>query len=315
MFCFVDGTDPGDKKTADSRKQRAFAIIALNLSRSCRDCLRHLNSRDPKEAWGAVLARFEQTSAATKMALLDSLLGLRCGNSVLDYVSKFNEYVNRLTSMEETLGKDLKVAIFLRGLPTKYQYLVSMIKVREKLPEVDEVIRLVFLETQAGTDVPGGEALTVNTVQCTHWIHEPAKCWWLHPELTPICHNCRQRGHLRRNCPNGKGGAIDSQTMTATTNSVKQGYTDKAYKLRDNKVGHACVYVDTLGQHFPLSRSWLDEVRSHTLPSNKQPLTRRKAHSVSCGSPSNPTWAKRIWTMKILVLGLNFKLAFWICSH
>jgi hypothetical protein len=160
MFCFVNGTDPGNKKTADSRKQRAFAIIALNLSRSCRDCLRHLNSHDPKEAWDAVLSRFEQTSAATKMAVLDSLLGLRCGNSVLDCVSKFNEYVNRLTIIEETLGKDLKVAI----------------------------------------------------------------------SLTPICHNCRQRGHLRRNCPNGKRGAIDKQTMTATTNYVKQDYTDDGFE-------------------------------------------------------------------------------------
>jgi hypothetical protein len=113
MYCFIDGSEQalGDKKTLDYRKQRAYAIIALNLSRSCRDCLRHVVSRDPKEAWEAVLARFEQTSASTKMAVLDTLLGLRCGSSMLDYVSKYNECVSRLTSMGETLGKDLKVAI------------------------------------------------------------------------------------------------------------------------------------------------------------------------------------------------------------
>jgi hypothetical protein len=48
MYCFIEGTDTGEKKTADYRKQRAFALIALNLSRCCRDCLRHLDSRDPK---------------------------------------------------------------------------------------------------------------------------------------------------------------------------------------------------------------------------------------------------------------------------
>jgi hypothetical protein len=127
MWCFIKREDMGDKKTQEFRKQRAFAIIALNLSRSCRDCLRHLASRDPKEACHSVLARFEQTSAATKMAVLDSMLTLRCKESILDYVSAFNECVARLESMDEKLGKDLRIAILLRGLPPSYGYLVSTI--------------------------------------------------------------------------------------------------------------------------------------------------------------------------------------------
>ena len=57
LYCFVEGTDPGDKKTTDQlqRRQKAFAIIALNLSRSCRDCFSHLESKDLKEAWEAAL--------------------------------------------------------------------------------------------------------------------------------------------------------------------------------------------------------------------------------------------------------------------
>jgi hypothetical protein len=146
MWCFIEGTDSGDKKTSDQRKQRAFAIIALNLSRSCRDCLRGMDTKDRKEAWDAVLSRFEQTTPATKMAVLDALLNMRCGSSVLEYVSAFNGHVARLSSMDKRLGKDLKDAMFLRGLPMRY-YLVSSIKVREKLPELEEVVQLVLIES------------------------------------------------------------------------------------------------------------------------------------------------------------------------
>jgi hypothetical protein len=89
LWGFVDGTDSGDKKSADSRRQKAYAVIALNLSHSCRDCLRSLDSQDPKEAWGAVIARFDKPSASAKMALLDSVLNLRVTGTVLEYISSF----------------------------------------------------------------------------------------------------------------------------------------------------------------------------------------------------------------------------------
>jgi hypothetical protein len=220
MWCFIEGEDLGEKKTVENRKQRAFAYIALNLSTSCRDCLRHLGSRDPKEAWKAVLARFERTTAASKMAVLDSLLNLRCGDSNLDYISQFNEYVNRLTSMEEKLGRDLKIAILLRGLPQRYDYLVGMIKVRENLPELEEVIQLISLEHQADSG-PRLRAYTADAFKCDHRNHEVSRCWKLHPELAPICNMCRQRGHLQKRCPSRKG-AVERPVEQTTANYVKQ---------------------------------------------------------------------------------------------
>jgi len=217
MWCFIEGSEPSDKKTSEQKRQRAFAIIALNLSRSCRDCLRTMETTDPKEAWDAVMSRFEQSSAATKMAVLDALLNLRCGSSVLDYVSAFNKHVSRLTSMNEQLGKDLKVAIFLRCLPPKYTYLVSTVKVQERLPEVEEVIQLVFLESQADTADTDGETYEVGRVrtyaaervQCEHRNHDQSRCWKLHPELAPVCHRCKKRGHFQKYCPSASGDAIE----------------------------------------------------------------------------------------------------------
>lgn len=56
MWCFIEGSEPSDKKTSEQKRQRAFAIIALNLSRLCRDCLRTMETTDPKEAWDAVMS-------------------------------------------------------------------------------------------------------------------------------------------------------------------------------------------------------------------------------------------------------------------
>ena len=134
---------------------------------------------------------------------------------MLDYVSRYNECVNRLASMGEKLGKDLKVAIFLRGLPPRYQYLASNIKVREKLPEVEEVINLVFMESQSDTTGSGVKTYVAEKPKCLHRNHEPSRCWVVHPELAPVCHNCGKRGHVRRDCPHRKGGALKHEAATA----------------------------------------------------------------------------------------------------
>jgi len=83
LWCLVDpdideAEDTGDKKTLSSRTQKAFALVALNLTRACRDVVRGLKTRDPRVAWKAILERFERVTPVTKMALLDLnlLLGL-----------------------------------------------------------------------------------------------------------------------------------------------------------------------------------------------------------------------------------------------
>jgi hypothetical protein len=147
------------------------------------------------------------------MAVLDSLLNIRCGDSVLDYISQFNEFTTRLTSMDEKLGRDLKIAILLRGLPPRYKYLVSMIKVRDKSPELEEVVQLVLMESQTECTefgMPGGQAHSAETVRCDHRNHDPSRCWKLHPELAPRCSICRQRGHTQRRCPHRRGDAVES---------------------------------------------------------------------------------------------------------
>jgi hypothetical protein len=117
--------------------------------------------------------------------------------------------------MDEKLGRDLKIAILLRGLPPRYQYLVSMIKVRDKSPELEEVVQLILMGSQTEYtkfEMPGGQVNvhSAETVCCDHQNHDPSRCWKPHPELVPRCSICRQRGHTQQRCPHRRGDAVES---------------------------------------------------------------------------------------------------------
>jgi hypothetical protein len=95
-----------------------------------------------------MVAQFDKPSGSAKMALLNSLLNLRCAESLMDYGSSYNVLVGRLKAMGEDFGKDLLVAVFFRGLPQTYGYLVAMLKLRATLPPVEEVIAMVIMHSQ-----------------------------------------------------------------------------------------------------------------------------------------------------------------------
>jgi hypothetical protein len=117
--------------------------------------------------------------------------------------------------MDEKLGRDQKIAILLRGLPPRYKYLVSMIKVQDKSPELEEVVQLILMESQNSneyteSEMPGGQVHSADTVCCDHRNHDPLRCWKLHPELAPWCSICKQQGHTQRRCPHRRGDAVES---------------------------------------------------------------------------------------------------------
>ena len=92
LWCLVDPAeteDTGDKKTLSSITQKAFALVALNLTRACRDVVRGLKTRDPRVAWIAIIDRFERVTPVLKVALLDVLLGLRYQGTMIEYISDF----------------------------------------------------------------------------------------------------------------------------------------------------------------------------------------------------------------------------------
>jgi hypothetical protein len=214
LWGFIDGEDTGDKKNQATRSLVAYTIISINLTDSARNVVRRLGSRDPKEVWNALLAEFDKSTPATKMALLDFLLGLRCTSTILAYVSDFQVTIMKLRSTDVRLDEDLTIAMVLRGLPQTFETFTNSVKHREKMPNLDKLFSMICLEEKLVAqaqgvsnteqtvapksyvaDTPGG-----GCPECGKVGHNQDTCWRLHPELAPLCGRCEQRGHSTRNC-------------------------------------------------------------------------------------------------------------------
>jgi hypothetical protein len=215
LWCLVDPDETeelGDKKTIPSRTQKAYALVALDLTRACRDVIRGLKERDPRAAWQAIIARFDRVTPVSKMALLDALLGLRYRGDMLGYVSDFNSVVSRLEAMDIKLHGELLVAILLRGLPGDYAVFVAALKHWERIPPLEEVIGMLCAEEQGRPAAPTNSYGTLGLTRSENYMsdmrcnecgkggHTSANCWVLHPEKAPICRNCDKRGHIARSC-------------------------------------------------------------------------------------------------------------------
>ena len=65
----------GKRLEFENCRQKAYSVLALNLSPACRDCLRGLEGPDPELAWKAILGKYESSTPVNKLILLDELLG------------------------------------------------------------------------------------------------------------------------------------------------------------------------------------------------------------------------------------------------
>jgi hypothetical protein len=110
--------------------------------------------------------------------------------------------------MGEALGKDLQVAILLRGLPSPYSYLVAMVKLRETMPPVEDVLTIILMNSSnEKEDVPVISS-QARVAHCEHNGHDASKCWILHLDLVPACHVCGEKGHIKKRCPSLNNGLI-----------------------------------------------------------------------------------------------------------
>ena len=193
------------------KKQKAFAIISLNLSSSCRDCIRNSPDKNPASAWALILAKYEGKTPLDKLMALDELLAFILNpNDIAGSISQFKEIIAHIRSLGITLDEHLFIALLLRRLPSKFAPLATNLRHREEI-DLDTAIQAVEQESRALDDPSDAktsssasvEALMTTSFRCTHCNktnHNVDQCWILHPELKPTCGVCGVSGHKDRAC-------------------------------------------------------------------------------------------------------------------
>ena len=214
LWNLVQGFEPVGKTRTDTleveeKKQKAYAILSLNLSSSCRDCLRDLTRPDPCLAWKSILKKFESKRPLDKLMALDELLSFALDEKDIPAsLSMFKMIISHVKSLEIELDEHLFIALLLRRLPKNFNPLATNLRHRETI-DLDLAIEAIESEARAINDPNIGaptnsDALVTTTEKfCTHCKregHNKSGCWKLHPNLVPLCNSCGKKGHWTEGC-------------------------------------------------------------------------------------------------------------------
>ena len=79
----------------------------------------------------------QNSSDHRKLALEDELRNIKMvkGNSILKYLTKFNQFWDELGSVRITISKEYLVSLVLLGLPKSWHNYHDSVNGREKLPQ------------------------------------------------------------------------------------------------------------------------------------------------------------------------------------
>ena len=211
LWIFFLGFKKPDSEITDfeQKKQKAFAIVSLNLSSSCRDCLCNIEDHDPAVAWETLLRKYERKTPPDKLMALEELLDFILDqNDIPGSISRFKQIIQHIKLLEISLDEHLFIALLLRKLPSKFAPLATNLRHREEI-DFDTPIIAVENEARAINDPDKDQAsfdqadtVTSRASTCPHCPgkkHTEQECWKLHPELRPTCDSCGGR-HYTSSC-------------------------------------------------------------------------------------------------------------------
>jgi hypothetical protein len=174
--------DPPDVPTAPQRKssQKALALIVFNISSSLIPVVRICTTAS--EAWRKLEGLYAQRSENYVQTLRENLAALVLGSSesISDYFARARGIWNELVSLGHTTSETDVVWSILRGLPPRFNVIVTVLR--------SSIVPLTL-------DSTIGQLLTIDKSTTT-----PAETAMVASPSKPVCHYCKKPGHLIRDC-------------------------------------------------------------------------------------------------------------------
>ncbi len=175
--------DPPDVPTAAQRKStmKALALIVFNISTSLIPVVRICTTAS--EAWRKLEGLYAQRSENHIQTLRENLAALVLGSSetISDYFARARGIWNELVSLGHTTTESDVVWSILKGLPSRFTIIVSILKSSTAALTLDSIMGQLLSADQATQVVPTTENAMVASSK-------------------PVCHYCKKPGHLIRDC-------------------------------------------------------------------------------------------------------------------
>jgi len=177
------------------QSQRAYGALLSVFGADQMKLTEHVAMGDAAGLWSVLLSTYERQSVATRVQLIERVFAseMTRGMSVTLYVSHLTGLDRKLQEQGEApLSSSILLYLLLRGLPSPFQTVVTLLKMREKLT-FDEAVEALKNEE---------ERLKLGTTPNSKKREEHAALFA--GRANGGCFTCNQNGHVQYDCPMNK---------------------------------------------------------------------------------------------------------------
>ena len=235
---------PGDRATPEQRNkfqkrwEKALSLIVLSIDPSLLYLIGDPTS--PIDTWELLENQFQKRTWANKLHLRRKLYSMKLieGGAVQEHVRNMTEVFNALSAVGDAVTDEDRVIHLLASLPESFDVLVTALEACPEVPTMDVVVdRLFHEERKLGRD-DGERAMTVR--------RQKGK--------GPMCYNCKEFGHVKKDCPSFKGRKPESKPRSKKKHRVNNACS-KEDSDSDNQAGLTVSHAMTLDAS--LQNKWI----------------------------------------------------------
>lgn len=199
----ADGKDAETDAEAVSlteKSYKALAIIGQSVSDQYVPLLIKCNTA--YEAWTTLEGVFKAKSAARLIQLRTEFtqLKMKPSETVAEYLGRARVLGNELTGIGHEVTDTDIVIVVLAGLPSEYHTIRTVIEAREKMPDLDDLLRMLM---QVEGRAEQTEAANIDTVKAYMMKADKGG----HNNRNKSCFYCGKKGHIQSECRKKKQDA------------------------------------------------------------------------------------------------------------
>ena len=244
-----------------------FRLIVKNVHQNSIDLI--MDTTSSVEAWEILAREFAGTSIPTQRATLKELLNFKIDSNIHSEIKRIKELKRLLVS---SLGNNKEIAVdhlvavcFLEALPESFSGTKAILENQETIT-LDEICTKVN-RAPIGFKESGSVANKASTKRkCNHEKYSEEKCWFCHPELRPVCSDCKEKGlrfYHQKDSKICSNKAIQAYScLSLRTNSSRSTKFIIDSGCSDHMVQNGKILLNSKSSSLPINTASGEQLRS-----------------------------------------------------